>query len=70
MSEVCQCEDKDHTVEICIGQYQQAMKEADKWFLMLQKHCEHKVDLFCHIPVGEVPPGVIICMAKKCPLVK
>ena len=70
MSEVCQCEGKDHTVEICIGEYKRVMIEANKWFTMLKKHCEHHVDSLCHIPLELYDrTGVIVCLGKNCPLV-
>lgn len=71
MSEVCQCKDKDHTVDICIGQYKEVMKQANRWFEMLQKYCEHRKDVLCQIPLEiHAEPGVIVCERESCPLVK
>jgi hypothetical protein len=71
MSEVCQCKGEDHTVDICIGEYQRVMTEANQWFAMLQKHCKHHQNGVCHIPLELYDkPGIILCMGKYCPLVK
>lgn len=72
MSEVCQCKEKDHTIEICIGQIQTHQKEIDGYFRVLADHCEHNNDGFCHIPLNVHPiTGVIICKKScDCPLLK
>jgi len=70
MSEVCQCEETDHTVGICIGQCREALYNAAKWFIMLREHCEHHKGVLCQIPVSkEVPAGLLRCGLHTCPLI-
>ena len=65
MSEVCQCPDEDNTIDICVGQYKAAMRETDKWFAILRKHCGHnKNDINCN--AGKKG----FCVRNTCPILK
>ena len=64
MSEVCQCPDEDHTIPICVGQYQASMNEADRWFKMLKKYCGNNDGMKCKVE------GAIFCTTSTCVLLK
>jgi hypothetical protein len=62
MSDVCNCPNKDHTLEICIGQIQEHQREINKYFTMMSEHCDFNINSECQKGDNIVPCRIPNCL--------
>jgi hypothetical protein len=52
-----------------VREIKKSLKNAEGWFKVLTRYCEHLKTPLCHIPLNIHPEtGPIICELKNCPL--